>query len=109
MLSKLYRLPALAYDQVKAKGELIKTPGLALLKLKKPDQPQSRLGIIVSTKVSKSAVQRNLLKRRLRHALRDNLDQLPPNLDFIFLPSKQLLDIPFEDLKSKLRFLLQKI
>ena len=109
MLPKLYRLPALVYDQVKTQGELIKTPGLALLKLKKPDQSQSRLGIIVSTKVSKSAVQRNLLKRRLRNALHQELGDLNSNLDIIFLPSKQLLGIPYEDLKSKLRRLLQKI
>jgi len=109
MLPKLYRLPALTYDKVKTKGELIKTPGLALLKLKKSDQSQSRLGIIVSTKVSKSAVQRNLLKRRLRNALYKELGNLASNLDIIFLPSKQLLDIPYKDLTTKVRSLLQKI
>jgi len=109
MLSKPYRLPALVYDQVKTQGELIKISGLALLKLRKPDQSQSRLGIIVSTKVSKSAVHRNLLKRQLRHALRQELGSLPSNLDIIFLPSKQLLNIPFPELKNKISQLLQKI
>jgi ribonuclease P protein component len=109
MLSKPYRLPALVYDQVKTKGELIKIPGLALLKLKKSDQSQSRLGIIVSTKISKSAVRRNLLKRQLRHALRDNLDQFPNSLDLIFLPSKQLLNVSFEELKQKVKNLIMKI
>ncbi|MBU2081117.1 ribonuclease P protein component [Patescibacteria group bacterium] len=53
---------------------------------------QNRLGIIISKKVSKKAVDRNKLKRRIKEIFRLWAEKLMPNYDFlvITLPSKNV-------------------
>jgi ribonuclease P protein component len=43
----------------------------------------TRVGFVVSTKISKAATVRNRLKRQLRHLVRDLLPTLPPHRDII--------------------------
>ncbi|HNP75183.1 MAG TPA: ribonuclease P protein component [bacterium] len=70
----------------------------------------SRFGIIVSNKVSKKAVVRNLLKRRIRGVLSDNLSNFSQNLDIVINLSPVVKkDLPFNDLSAGLLALLNKI
>lgn len=68
----------------------------------------SRLAIIISSKVIKPAVKRNLIKRRLRHVWQ--LLNIKSNLDVILIiKSKDILKEEFEKLKERINFLLSKI
>lgn len=80
MFSKIQRLP-LEFNN-KFQGKRINTPHLLIIAA--PNQNLgNRFAVVVSKKVSKSAVVRNRLKRRLRAALRlqTSIDQL--NLDLL--------------------------
>ena len=74
-----------------------------------PKAAAARFTVVVSTKVYKSAVKRNRLKRVLREFLRHRLSQLPQG-DYLIstkpkinsLPENQRLGL-FSDLMSKIR------
>ena len=74
--------------------------------LAKPNQlAYPRLGMAVSTRVSKSAVARNRLKRLVRESFRQHRAQLADEgwgLDFIVLPSHGSAGITNADLRTSL-------
>jgi len=57
----------------------------------------SRFGFTVPRALGKS-VARNRMKRRLREAVRSELDSLPANWAIVFNPRRTVLEAPFGDL-----------
>ena len=57
----------------------------------------ARFGFTVPRSLGK-AVERNLLKRRMREAVRSQLKSVPANWAIVFNPRRGVLDAPFEDL-----------
>lgn len=66
-----------------------------------------RLAIIISSKVSKSAVKRNQLRRRIREILRKKLD-LNTKHDLIFITRPEILNRKFPELQIIIERLLNK-
>ena len=64
----------------------------------------SRFGIIVSNKISKSAVKKNRAKRLLREAIRILMkeNKTPPGLDFVINAKKPILDATYHGLYKTL-------
>lgn len=61
----------------------------------------SRFTVVASLKVSKKAVERNALKRRLREIIRrEILPKTKLGYDGLLLTKKGLLELPYEDLKT---------
>jgi len=60
----------------------------------------TRLGILISTKVSKKAVIRNHFKRQIREIVRIELPRLLPGKDLVIIVFSQILDKKFEDIKK---------
>ena len=69
----------------------------------------TRVAVVVSKKVAKSAVERNKIRRRVYEALRINFDDMPKKTDYIFVVySKDVKNIPFEELQKILGKLVEE-
>ena len=108
MLAKANRLrQERDFKGVAQKGKAVFSPSLSL-KLIRNNSDVSRFGIIVSTKVSKKAVLRNRLKRRLREIIRLNLPQLKKGFDIMVLTRAAAKDFEYLQLKEILEGLFRK-
>ncbi len=71
--------------------------------------PTVRLGILISTKVSKKAVVRNRFKRQIREVIQTELPQLKPGKDLVVIVFPQILDKKFEEIKKFIIFGLKRL
>ena len=68
-----------------------------------------RLGVLVSTKVSKKAVIRNKIKRQIREIVQSKLSSLKPGKDLVIIVFPQILDKEFKDLDAAVDFGMKKL
>lgn len=99
MLKKIERISKKSeFEEIKNKGELIASPLFGLVWMKSdPTLPetaprQRKFGAIISKKISKKAVERNRIRRRLMEAVRLNMDIFPDRFRGIFLVKKNILE-----------------
>jgi len=59
----------------------------------------SRFGILVSTKVSKKAVERNKIKRQIREIVRLQLDAIKPCYDVVIVTLPAILGKSYQEIK----------
>jgi ribonuclease P protein component len=71
--------------------------------------PPTRIGIVTSKKVSKSAVKRNLIKRRIRAALQELLRQMAPNWDIVIVVKPAAQECKYGDFLQQLKKLLANL
>ncbi len=103
MLNKKYRFHSRGGVRfVYQKGKTIRKPGMSLVFLKN-ERHFTRIAVVVSKKVEKSAVKRNRIRRRVYEALRINFELIPKEYDYIFVVfSKEVLTLPFPELEKQL-------
>lgn len=77
---------------------------LALL----PTEGESRLGITVTTKVDKSSVQRNRLKRRLREVWRKERQAFQKQAEFVVIALTGATALDYWGIEKELLLLLRK-
>jgi ribonuclease P protein component len=77
--------------EIKKMGSLYSSPIFGWLSLKKEDT-EKKFGFIISKKISKRAVDRNKIKRRLAEVIRKNLERFKPGTRVIFLAKKEILN-----------------
>jgi ribonuclease P protein component len=78
------------FAEVKEKGDLISTPLLSVVWMKNAEG--KKFAAIISKKISKKAVERNQIRRRLMEAVRLNKEIFPEGFRGIFLVKKNILD-----------------
>ncbi len=69
----------------------------------------SRFCIIISAKISKKAVVRNKLKRRLRAILYHNLSNFSQNYDIIILTKPAAVVADYQQLQEKIQQFIKKL
>lgn len=77
------------------------------LKFKKNNLENNRFCIVISAKVSKKAVRRNKLKRRLRSIFYLQKDNLKSGFDFLLISKKGVDEKDFSELEESLLNLLK--
>lgn len=70
---------------------------------------QSKIGFIVSTKIFKRAVKRNLAKRRFRSAVHELLSIVPPGYQLLFILKPETLTEDYQTIKQEVTRMLGKI
>lgn len=78
------------------------------VKIAKNDLSVSRFAVVVGTKVSKNAVDRNRVRRQYRDVIHAALAEIKPGFDVILLASKPALSLDFEEKTKKLRSALYR-
>lgn len=68
-----------------------------------------RLGVLVSTKVSKKAVIRNKLKRQIKEVVQKEIPGLKNGKDLVIIVFNQILDKKFEEIKEMVITTLKKL
>lgn len=108
MLQKRNRLASERdFNRIFKKGKT--TNGNALsVRAVRNNLPESRVAFVVSTKVSKRAVIRNKLKRRLREIVRKQATELLPGLDIVVMTKVQTLALSSAELQQSMVELLKK-
>jgi ribonuclease P protein component len=95
------------FQRVRQQGRSIASR-LLILAWAPNDQPQLRVGFVVSKRVSKRANQRNYIKRLLSEAVREELAQIPPGWDLVFSARSQVIGVHLPVLKQELHSLLRR-
>jgi ribonuclease P protein component len=87
------------FQKVLKKGKGLKEDFL-VLKMVRNDLPFSRFGFIVGTKISKKAVLRNKLRRRIRELVRKKIEKIEKGYDIVFIAQPGLEKRDFRELKE---------
>ena len=68
----------------------------------------SRIGFVVSKKISNKAVQRNKAKRRLRESVRIMTKSIRPGFDIVVFTRKGILQSDFAEIKKTIETLFKR-
>jgi ribonuclease P protein component len=108
MLPREHRLTAERdFSRIFSKGRSFFGPGLMMRMARGAGGP-TRFGFVVSTKVSKRAVKRNVIKRRMREAARSFLPAVAPGHDIVFIAKADMLSWDMKKVKETMHALLVK-
>lgn len=99
MLAKKYRFHSRGgVRYVYQKGKTIRRSKISLVFCDN-NRGFTRVAVVVSKKVTKTAVSRNKIRRRVYEALRENFEYIPLKRDYIFVVySADVLTLPYPDL-----------
>ncbi len=90
-------------------GKVVHGAGFSLRFVQNSRNNAFRLAVVVSRKVSKSAVVRNRIRRRIYEAVRRGEGSIPPTYDLVFLVrDAELATIDGRKLTSRVQALLMK-
>lgn len=79
------------------------------VKVRENKLPYSRFGIVVGLKISKKAVDRNLIKRRMRDIMKRHLEEVKIGYDIMVLVQKSALNADFEALEEDYLKAMEKV
>jgi ribonuclease P protein component len=108
MLPKSNRLPKSQFQSVFRTGKKMHTDDLMCVVLK-TKEVVSQFAFVVSTKVSKHAVDRNRMKRLLRESIHHLLPTIQPGYDIVFVAQKNFADKKESDIEDQVNKILSAI
>lgn len=108
MLSRQFTLKGESeFEKVRNEGRLFQFDSFGLSVLERGDDKNPRFAFIVSSKVSKEAVQRNRIKRALSEAVRFEMTRLKKGFDAIFLAKQISMTKSTDELMREVREALE--
>ena len=109
MLSKKYRFHSRGgVKWVYQHGKTIRSQKMSLVFVPN-ERGFTRVAVVVSKKVEKTAVGRNRIRRRVYEVLRRNFDLVPAKMDYVFVVySKDVMKMPERELEELLGKLVEE-
>ena len=108
MLNSQRRISQSSFPQILKEGRSFFTPNLSLRVSPKKERGFSAFSFVISAKAVKTAVERNLLKRRGRHVIKKHLKLIKDGYFCAFFFKKDLLRFPFSAFEQEFLFVLKK-
>lgn len=68
----------------------------------------TRVGFVVSKKISKKAINRNKAKRRMRDICRNEIQKIKKGVDIVLFAKKNIIDAEFIDIDKDIKQLLKR-
>lgn len=104
MINQTFRTPRELISYILRKGDSYET-SLFIIRLTKNNEHFLRYRAIISRKLSKSAVDRNKLRRQIYEIIRINSpeEQNVEGYDLILIPKKKILSSKFTEIESDIR------
>ena len=90
-----------------ARGRSVFDIGLGM-RFSKNTLDHSRFTVVVGTKISKSAVKRNQIKRKVRDILEKRISKIKPGFDVMFSAKKEALEQTYEQLSAQVDNMLKR-
>lgn len=107
MVKRSFRLTSSTdFQRVRHSGKSFAHPLLVLIVMPN-DEAHLRVGISASRAVG-NAVQRNRVKRRVRAAVSESMDQLSTGWDLVILARKPLLNSSYSEIQAALNSVLHR-
>jgi len=102
MLSSKYRLKKkINFARIEIDGKMIQSKSFGMGIYDRKDEENSHFGFIISTKISKSAVVRNRIKRIISEVIRKNLEKIKKGLDVLFLIKPSIIKLEKGDVEKE--------
>jgi len=109
MLAKQNRLvKEKDFEKVFKQGRAFYTKLLGV-KISAAQSELNRFGVVISTKISKKATERNKLKRRIRQAVRELDKELKSGFDLVIMALPALLGQDYKAIKDELEKIFTKL
>lgn len=90
-------------------GKAVRSQLFTVKSIPNTHRTDSRIAIVISKKVIKSAVGRNRIRRRLYEYIRTNLERVQGTFDIVVIcTSSELRTLPYDDISSQLEQLFIK-
>lgn len=96
------------FDQIFKTGQSFYGKAFGV-KIIRTDNKESRLGILVGTKISKKAVVRNRIKRQIREIVRQEIPLFKQSYDLAVISLPPSIENDFSFLKDDLRDIFRKL
>ncbi|HAH20693.1 MAG TPA: ribonuclease P protein component [Candidatus Omnitrophica bacterium] len=108
MFAKTYRLRAKKdFDALWKRGKSVHGQALGI-KYSLNNLGGPRIGVVVSTKIHKRSVQRNLIRRRIREALRREYVPKIKNFDIVVIAKNNIVGQKYAKISEDLGFVFKK-
>ncbi len=110
MINKINRFHGYSsLNWVYRNGKTVRDPKLSLRYSLNTKRHKYRLAVVVSRKISKSAVVRNRIRRRIYEIVRDYQDSITASYDLVFtIHMVELVDMPHPELAALIHSLLSQ-
>jgi ribonuclease P protein component len=93
------------FGEIKKEGKLLGFSSFGALILKKEDK-EKKFGFIISKKISKRAVDRNKIKRRMAEVIKKNFGKFEDGIRVVFLAKKEILNKKITEIENEISKLI---
>jgi len=96
------------FDNIFKKGRT-KAGRLVFLRFLKNNTKEVRISFIVSSKISKKAIIRNKIKRRMREIFKQNIDNIEKGIDMAIIARPEIINKNYQEIKNDIENIIQSI
>ncbi|SRR4030042_3843567 len=93
MLAQIYSLKGEGIiNEILNKGKRRQSDNFGVFYIKREKQDYPKFAFVISKKISKLAVNRNRVKRAMSESVRQNINRIPKEVEFVFLVKKEIVN-----------------